>query len=417
MARVSVDAPRSEPELRESHEVEGTRLEAGSRRRGPVRLRSRRRRLALKVGLAVVTVVALTAGVSLFRALRAPGGDPTGLKLVEWVRDHGGGGVATSLENWWYTSHPPRVGGRPSHGIPRVNVPTAPGQAVPQTPNTTASPRANAPADVRPLATPALTGEGVWQPTGKLVGGTPGVYQTFLRPDPIHTSVLAGLVWMDTSRLRAVLYNGLQVPGGGPWAAGAHVVPADYPGLVAAFNGAFRLDGSRGGYFTEGRTVQGLVAGRASLVITRDGRVTVAQWGRDATMSPNVVSVRQNLDLIVDGGQPVPGLVANDHSRWGATVGGAVYVWRSGLGVDRNGNLIYAAGPGLSITSLANLLADAGSVRGMELDINSEWVSSYTYSGTTAADIEGHKLLGSIQRPNDRYLHDGTRDFIAMFGR
>jgi hypothetical protein len=53
----------------------------------------------------------------------------------------------------------------------------------------------------------------------------------------------------------------------------------------------------------------------------------------------------------------------------------------------------------------------------MELDINSEWVSSYTYSGTTPADIQGHKLLGSIQRPSDRYLHDGTRDFIAMFGR
>jgi hypothetical protein len=243
------------------------------------------------------------------------------------------------------------------------------------------------------------------------------VYQTFLRPDPVHTSVLAGIVWMDTSRLRAVLYNGLQVPGGGPWVAGAHIAPASYPELVAAFNGAFRLDGSRGGYYTEGRTVQGLVGGRASLVITRDGRITLGQWGRDVAMSPDVISVRQNLDLIVDGGQPVPGLIANDHSRWGATVGGQVYVWRSGVGIDRNGNLVYAAGPGLSITSLANLLTDAGSVRAMELDINSEWVSYYTYSGTTPADIQGHKLLGSIQRPNDRYLHDGTRDFVAMFTR
>ncbi|MBV8950961.1 MAG: phosphodiester glycosidase family protein, partial [Actinobacteria bacterium] len=185
----------------------------------------------------------------------------------------------------------------------------------------------------------------------------------------------------------------------------------------AAFNGGFRLDGSRGGYYTERRTVQGLVNGRASLVITRDGKVTVGQWGRDVAMNPNVVSVRQNLDLIVDGGVPVPGLLAKDHSRWGATVGGRVYVWRSGVGVDRNGNLVYAAGPALSITSLANLLVDAGAVRAMELDINSQWVSYYTYSGTTPADIQGHKLLGDIQRPNDRYLKDGTRDFVALFAR
>jgi hypothetical protein len=229
--------------------------------------------------------------------------------------------------------------------------------------------------------------------------------------------MLAGIALMDTGRLRAVLHNGLQVPGGGPWVAGARIAPAGYPALIAAFNGGFRLDGSRGGYYTEGRTVRGLVGGRASLVITRDGTISVGQWARDVTMSPDVVSVRQNLDLIVDGGTPVAGLVGNDHSRWGSTVGGQVYVWRSGVGTDRNGNLVYTAGPALSITSLANILSDAGCVRAMELDINSEWVSYYTYSGTTSADIQGHKLLGDIRRPNDRYLRDGTRDFIAMFSR
>jgi hypothetical protein len=27
------------------------------------------------------------------------------------------------------------------------------------------------------------------------------------------------------------------------------------------------------------------------------------------------------------------------------------------------------------------------------------------------------KLLGSLQRPPDRYLRDGTRDFVAMSAR
>ena len=32
-------------------------------------------------------------------------------------------------------------------------------------------------------------------------------------------------------------------------------------------------------------------------------------------------SVRQNLDLLVDGGKPVPGLNATDTTKWGATLG------------------------------------------------------------------------------------------------
>ncbi len=38
-------------------------------------------------------------------------------------------------------------------------------------------------------------------------------------------------------------------------------------------------------------------------------------------MTPNVVAVRQNLDLLVDGGKPVPGLNANDTTQWGYTLG------------------------------------------------------------------------------------------------
>ena len=61
-------------------------------------------------------------------------------------------------------------------------------------------------------------------------------------------------------------------------------------------------------------------------------------------MSPSVVAVRQNLDLIVDNGPPVPGLDANDNHRWGATLGGRVQVWRSGLGVTADGALVYVGG-------------------------------------------------------------------------
>ena len=105
------------------------------------------------------------------------------------------------------------------------------------------------------------------------------------------------------------------------------------------------------------------------------------------------MSVRQNLDLLVDGGQPVPGLDAADTTQWGYTLGNRVYVWRSGLGVTADGALVYVGGPGLNITDLADLLARAGAVRAMELDINTDWVNLATYrpsSPTGLASGEWH---------------------------
>ena len=71
-----------------------------------------------------------------------------------------------------------------------------------------------APADVRPLAANALPREGKWQTVGRTVQGLPAVRVTYLRPDAVHTSLLAGVMWMDTKLLQASLIPGTQVPGG-----------------------------------------------------------------------------------------------------------------------------------------------------------------------------------------------------------
>ena len=220
----------------------------------------------------------------------------------------------------------------------------------------------------------------MWQPTGGVVNGQPVLWITYVRPDAVHTSLLAGVAHLDMSHLTATLHAGTQVPGGGPWMHGAKIATADYPYVVAAFNSAFRLDNSRGGYYAEGRTVQPLVPGRASFVTYANGHVDVGLWGRDDAMRPGVTAVRQNLTLIVDRGALVSGLVDASSGMWGGTVGNQIYVWRSGVGVDAHGNLIYAAGPGLNVETLAEILRRAGCVRAMELDINTWWVSFTVYA-------------------------------------
>ena len=44
----------------------------------------------------------------------------------------------------------------------------------------------------------------------------------------------------------------------------------------------------------------------------------------------------------------------------------------------------------------------------MELDINPEWVSLMTYTGTSRMTITPTKLLSNMERPADRYLHTFT---------
>ena len=216
-------------------------------------------------------------------------------------------------------------------------------------------------------------------PTGRLVDGLPAVYTTFMRPDAVHTSVIDGVAWMDTKLLSVRLYSGSYIPGGGPFKYNTPLPLGAEASLVAAFNGGFRLADSQAGYYTAGVTVRPLVDGAASLVIYKDGTATVGAWATEVKMTPDVVSVRQELRLLVDNGTMAPGLAANERAQWGSVLGNSVFVSRSGVGVTKDGALVFVGGPDLDAVNLARLLLRAGAVRAMELDINSDWVNFATF--------------------------------------
>jgi len=368
----------------------------------------------------VITVVLALTPVwwSLGSALTDPAIGPTvGSRFVEWVRDHGGSGVVRWVENVWYSHHQPPKGGKPPKGA--IPPPTAVSNGSPYSSRQVQRGVAHLPAPnpIQPFTT-AVAGEGQWHPAGRLVHGVPTVYESYMRPDAVHTSVVVGVAWMDTTLLRATQYSGSYVPGGGPWHYTAPVSRADAASLDAGFNSGFRLKDAQGGYFAEGKTVAPLRDGQASFVIYDNGTATVGQWGRDITSTSGVASVRQNLDLLVDGGRPVPGLYPNDTTRWGFTLGNAVYVWRSGVGVTANGALVYAGGPGLNITTLADVLARAGAVRAMELDINTAWVNFATFAPSTAdpfaSPANGALLLPQMSGGTTRYFSAWDRDFVTL---
>jgi hypothetical protein len=347
---------------------------------------------------------------SIVGALRAPGDDDASVKLAEWARDHGLGPVVTAAEAVQYRLNPPQTGGTPDTSQ------LASGAAEPT--NAARKPALGATTILRqdPLATPvtpALAGEGVFVPAVTTKAG-PVVQFAYLRPDSVHTSYLTGVAWMSHT-LTFVLHPGFQDPGTAGMSQPSQVKDSQLPGLVATFNGGFKMKDAQGGYFDHGRTVGTLTAGAASFVVYKDGHATVGTWGTDVSLTPDVVFVRQNLRPLITGGVVAPSLDANVQSNWGATVGGGYAVWRSGIGVTATGDLVYAGGDALSVGSLADILRRAGAVTAMQLDINKAWVSfmSYSHSGST---VTPHKL-GSFQRPPDRYLGPTSRDFIAVYAR
>ena len=354
-------------------------------------------RIALAaLGLAFLLLLAV-AGTSLTIALRQPTGEDTSVKLAEWARDHGLGAVVTAAEYVQYRLNPPVTGGAPDAAVLNRQIHKAAGIPL------------HAPL-VTPVQ-PALPGEGKFVAVG---GATRrgDLEIAYMRPDPVHTSYLAGIAWMS-HKDRFVLHPGFQDPGLAPgWTQQDHVNAAGDPSLLATFNGGFKIKDANGGYFDHGRLAGQLVAGAASLVIYKDGHAAVGTWGQDLSMTPDVAYVRQNLKPLISGGHIASDLNANVESNWGATIGGDLAVWRSGLGETSTGDLVYVSGDALTVTTLADLLHRAGAVNAMQLDINVAWTSFMYYHPYLGKLVP--KKMGDFQRPVNRYFQPTSRDFVSV---
>ena len=364
--------------------------------RGSVRVRVRR-----VVALTVLMLVADTC-LSFAQAMLRPSNVGFGVCAVEWLRDNGAAGLVSEVEHVYYSLNAPATGGPALRALPRVGVTGASGAG------------AFVPAAIAPAIAPALPGEGVWRGTGPLVAGAPAVLVTTFRPDPSYPQMVAGVAWIDMTRASLALYPGRYEPpndGSQP----AEVPPLLRGALLATFNAGFKLEDSGGGFFAGGHVYAPLQAGQATLIAYADGRVDIRAWTGTGGAAPGsgVVFARQNLPLIVSGGRLAGNL--SDGPEWGATLGNAVRVWRSAVGVDAHGNLLYAAADLQTAASIAQILQRAGAVRAMELDINSEWVTFNFYGAWGAGDQQ--KLLPDMTRDATRYLTPDDRDFFAVYAR
>lgn len=395
-------------------------------------------------------------------ALTGPGQDSLQARTVEWARDNHLGWAVDRAERWWFDRHQAKVGGAPdlAAGPSVITVPsgavatipaTTPASTVPAVPVASPAPATTAASAVSavsavvttspatttaavpttaggpshlaapsPLVSPAdppVPNEGQWTPFGPTVNGIPGAYVTSIRPDAVHTSVLDAIIWIDPTVFRLRQYPGLKIPGA-PWDRPPNVEPERQPLLVAAFAGGFRLGDSNGGMILGHRTLRELRVGGATFAIDDSGMPNVGAWGTDITDSATLDSARQSLDLIVIDGAPAPDLATDANKKWGFTgPANRSAVWRSAAGIRADGSLVWVGGNGFTIETLAETLVRAGVVRGMQLEINQEWVQLNTYAMGADGQVHGQQLLKGMQHTGDRWLTEDTRDFVAVFTR
>jgi len=374
------------------------------------RRRARRRRISLLV--AVVLVVLLVApAISFATYMSHPSSVPWKIRSVEWVRDNHGAWLVDFVERTYYTMTAPKKGGPGLTALPSVAADPS-NSSTPQ-PSPTTSP-AYTPPPITPAISPALPGEGVWRPAGRRIGGVYSLRVTVFRNEADYPRIVTYAAWIDHSLTQLALYPGrAEPPQGSP--RGPMMVPEGQRArLLAVFNSAFKYKDGHGGFAVNGRVYTPFSAGLGTLVGYNDGRVDIVKWpgGRPPA---DVVFARQNLPMIVSNGKANPDL-SNNGAQWGWTLGNSIRVWRSGVGVDAHGNLIYVAAPSQTVMSLASALIRAGAVRALEFDINVYWPTFNYYRRPGGKSPV--KFLPNAQNPGmTRYLVPDDRDFFAVYTR
>ncbi len=334
-------------------------------------------------------------------------------RSVEWVRSEVpfGNWMVDEGEQIYYTLNAPKPGGPQLRSLPAVGL--RPSRA--SLPRIERAQAAAWPPPVKPVFPHPLPGEGIWESTGPPVDGGPPVLVTTFRPELDYPQIVAYVAWFDHTRTEVAYYPGRYEP---PNAAvrGPMMVPYDQRRrLLATFNAGFIYTDGDNGSADNGRTNEPLTDGNATLICYRDGRIAIVKWSGGPDVGPDVAWARQSLAPIVWNGKLNPQLNDNPNSpQWGYTLGGVVRVWRTGVGIDRRGNLIYVAADDQTVITLAEILVHVGAVRAMEFDINPYWHTLITYTHGPKGLVP--TMVGpNPMQPVTRYLVPDDRDFFAVY--
>lgn len=376
-------------------------------------------RRQLWVAVWVFAAVALVwDGITFVDYVTTDNGDSASQKMSTWGRDHGLSPIIDFLEKEVYSEPPStKPADELSLDLPTTttSVPdTTPDDTTPDTIATTTTVRQpDPPAPLTLYVQPALAGEGEWTPVAR-AAGLDAIWVTSFRPLADYASVVATAVAIDPTNMRVGMFNGRDLPGG-TWARDDHVPPDLLPALIAAMNGAFRLEHLYGGYMAEGRVVKPLENGRATIGIKRDGTMVIGELGRDLFDDGTWQSLRQNGILMVDGGQPQMDRAKRERVSWGAAGTGDLFVNRSAVCTLADGRFAYVMADRVDPSQMAQVLIEVGCVTAIQLDINGQWPNFTVFAHAADGTVVGFTVDKRMRADDKRYLQVTSKEFFAFF--
>ena len=251
-----------------------------------------------RVVLLATVICLIPAAVSYVADVTEPHNVRFGVASVEWLRQNGGNGIVSQIENWYYTLTAP-VEGRagaafPATGRDRGRRSRA-CHALPSTGHQAADP-------------PGAARRGRLAAGRRTCGARAARPPHDLSQRPRIPAVRRGVAWIDSNRTHLAYVPGLAEPPGISHRGPAEVPTAKRDRLVATFNGGFPLETSNAGLVYRGHTIASMVKGIATLVEYRDGRVDIVRWDHGPSAGPNVWFAKQNLPPIIYEGRLNPNL-------------------------------------------------------------------------------------------------------------
>gem|GEM_PF-6884133 len=265
--------------------------------------------------------------------------------------------------------------------------------------------------DIEPIFKYPVQNEGKW---GKFFISPetlkPLYAKTFLRPDTEREYARVYIYKFDMDRLKLEFIPGFddsddELCDGG-------INHEQYQTVLWGFSGGFQYQHGWYGMKYKGKIILPPKIGAATLFMFKDGTYKMSEWTKDTKDSDDIIAFRQNELLLVIDGKITPKI----NRLWGGTPEDVdpIYTVRTGLGFDKNGNLIFAFGESLSAKTLAVGMIKAGVVTGMHLDMNYYNTHLVRFERTSKGRLKSYNENDVLCYYKNMYTYPFKRDYFIL---
>ncbi|WP_437972371.1 hypothetical protein WMF04_25130 [Sorangium sp. So ce260] len=304
------------------------------------------------------------------------------------------------------------------------------------------------PSPLEPWVTPALPGEGQWNPQGgdafvrKLEGLPPAFMTTFIRADRSRKATRVYVALWDPRQVELHMMAGTVEPKGATGEAGPGLIPRTpevMKRVVAASNAGFQAMHGEFGMMADGVVYLPPKPYAATVAVRRDGSTVFGTWSEDETIPEWMLSFRQNMTVMVQDEKWNP----FGRTWWGGTPPGwadKTHTVRTGICLTRERFVAYFYGADVSPEALSQAMIQTRCAYGIALDMNAghsglefyhvapggelpalgrplqgEWEAEGEVSGLSGYRFRGRRLIRGMGLMNfPRYIRREARDFFYM---